>query len=244
MDQTSGFGDYKCAPELFYFEPQKLWYLIWQQQEPAYSTTTTPDNPNSWSTPKRFASNWDSWKAVVKGQYGAIDYWAIADDKNFYIFCTGDDGSVYRSKTTLANFPNGFSALEIVKRFSGTDVIFEGGSHYKVKGTTNTYLHVIEGQGSTGRYFSAWTSEGIEGEWKDYKVGQSNAFIRSTNVTYASGVTDWTDDVSHGEFIRDNPNQNMELDPCKLQFLYQGKAPNSSGEYNLLPYRLGLVTLQ
>jgi hypothetical protein len=156
---------------------------------------------------------------------------------------TGDDGSVYRSKTTLAKFPNGLSTPVIVKTL-GTEIIFEGGSHYKVKGTANTYLHVIEGQGSTGRYFSAWTSEGLEGAWKDYKAGQSTPFIRSNNVTYASGVDDWSDDVSHGEFIRDNPNQYQELDPCNLQFLYQGKSPSSGGAYNTLPYRLGLVTLK
>lgn len=242
MDQTSGFSGYKCAPELFYFEPQDTWYLIWQQQEPAYSTTKTPDDPKSWSTPKKFASNWDSWKAVVKGQYGAIDYWPIADDKNFYIFCTGDDGSVYRSKTTLAQFPNGFSALEIVKRFNGTDVIFEGGSHYKVKGTTNTYLHLVEGQGSGGRYFSAWTSEGLEGEWKDYKVGQNNPFARYNKVSYPAGTEDWTDDVSHGELLRDNPNQIQEVDPCNFILLYQGMKPGSGGDYNSLPYRLGLLT--
>ncbi|MDO5575758.1 MAG: non-reducing end alpha-L-arabinofuranosidase family hydrolase, partial [Fibrobacter sp.] len=57
MDQVNGFGGYKCAPELFYFAPQDLWYLIWQQQDPAYSTTKTPDNPRSWSAPKQFYQN-------------------------------------------------------------------------------------------------------------------------------------------------------------------------------------------
>lgn len=238
MDQVPGFSGYKCAPELFYFEPKKLWYLIWQQQDPAYSTTTTPDDPKSWSTPKPFFSGGMPSKPNLP-----IDYFPIADDDNFYIFFTGDDGKVYRTKTTLANFPSGFGAPAVIKTL-GTEVIFEGSSHYKVKGTPNTYLHLVEGMGSTGRYYSAWTSEGIEGAWKDYKVGQSNPFARSNNVTYAPGVTDWSDDVSHGELLRDNPDQTQELDPCKLQFLYQGKAPGSGGEYNTLPYRLGLLTLQ
>jgi hypothetical protein len=98
--------------------------------------------------------------------------------------------------------------------------------------------------GSTGRYFSAWTSEGIEGAWKDYKTGQSNPFARTNNVTYATGVTDWTNDVSHGELLRDNPNQTQEVDPCNFKLLYQGMAPNSGGDYGLLPYRLGLLTAQ
>jgi hypothetical protein len=238
MDQVPGFSGYKCAPELFYFEPKKLWYLTWQQQDPAYSTTTTPDNPQSWSTPKPFFSG-----SMPNKPNLPIDYFPIADDNNFYIFFTGDDGKVYRIKTTLANFPSGFGAPVVVTT-SGADVIYEGSSHYKVKGTTNTYLHLVEGMGATERYYSAWTSEGIEGEWKEYKVGPSDPFARSNNVTYATGVTDWTDDVSHGELLRDNPNQTQELDPCKLQLLYQGKDPSSGGAYNLLPYRLGLLTLQ
>lgn len=239
MDQTAGFGGYKCAPELFYFEPQDLWYLIWQQQDPAYSTTKTPDNPRSWSTPKRFYSN----GSIPGAPSLPIDYWPIADNNNFYLFFTGDDGKVYRSKTTLANFPNGFGSAVQVKSLA-TSIIFEGSSHYKVKGTANTYLHLVEGMGSTGRYFSAWTSEGIEGAWQDYKVGQTTPFARTNNVTYAPGVTDWSDDVSHGELLRDNPNQKQEVDPCKFQLLYQGKAPSSGGAYENLPYKLGLLTAQ
>lgn len=244
MDQVPGFSGYKCAPELFYMESENLWYLIWQQQDPAYSTTTTPDDPGSWSSPRTFYSgsmpkppNWGSKNWLP------IDYWPIADSENFYIFFTGDDGNIFRIKTSLADFPNGFGTPVIVKTLA-TDVIFEGSSHYKVKGTANTYLHLVEGMGSTGRYYSAWTSEGIEGTWVDYKAGQSNPFARSNNVTYEASVSDWTDDVSHGELLRSNPNQNQEVDPCNLQLLYQGKAPGSGGAYELLPYRLGLLTLQ
>lgn len=238
MDQVPGFSGYKCAPELFYYAPKDLWYLIWQQQDPAYSTTTTPDKPSSWSTPKPFFPS-----GIPNSPKLPIDYWPIADENNFYLFFTGDDGKVYRTKTTLANFPGGFGTPVVVKSLN-TDVIFEGSSHYKIKGTANTYLHIVEGMGSTGRYYSAWTSNGIEGAWQDYKVGQSNPFARTNNVTFAPGVTDWSDDVSHGELLRDNPDQTQELDLCNLRFLYQGKAPNSSGAYELLPYRLGLLTAQ
>ncbi len=241
-------NDYKCAPELFYFEPQKLWYLIWQQQEPAYSTTTTPDKPDSWSTPKTFVSNWEStWKPLTKPEfdYGTIDYWIIADDKNVYLFMTGDDGAVYRSKTSISSFPNGFGTPVVAKSMKGDrSIIFEGSSHYKIKGTDNLYLHVVEGMGGTGRVFSAWTSEGIEGTWKDYRVGTNTPFAGKNNVDFPSGR--WTNDISHGEFIRDNPNQEQILDVCgDMQFLYQGLDPSKENvTYNEKPYRLGLITLK
>ena len=101
---------------------------------PAYSTTKTPDNPNSWSAPKRFYPNGTPGFPSLP-----IDYWPIADDKNFYLFFTGDDGKVYRVKTSLSNFPNGFGSPTVVKTL-GKNIIFEGSSHYKIKGTANTYL--------------------------------------------------------------------------------------------------------
>jgi hypothetical protein len=140
MDQVQGFSGYKCAPELFYFAPQDLWYLIWQQQDPAYSTTKTPDNPNSWSAPKRFYPGGQ----IPKAPQLPLDDWPIADDKNFYLFFTGDDGKVYRVKTSLDKFPEGFGEPVVVKSLN-QNIIFEGSSHYKVKGTANTYLHVVEG---------------------------------------------------------------------------------------------------
>src|SRR6185503_5052725 len=45
---------YFAAPQVFFFEPQGLWYLIYQDGTfgAAYSTTTNIADPNSWSGPR------------------------------------------------------------------------------------------------------------------------------------------------------------------------------------------------
>ena len=235
MDQITGFSGYKCAPELFYFEPQKKWYIL-SQGGPWYSTTTTPDVPTSWSAPKTLFN-------MPTGQAN-IDFFPICDSKNCFLFFTGDDGKLYHTSTTVANFPNGWSNTVVTDLTYKTNVLFEGSSHYKLKGL-NKYLTLIEGMGSRGRTYSAWLADTLAGPWKEWKVGDSNPFASALNVTYASGVTDWTNDVSHGELLRDNPDQTQTVDPCNFQLFYQGQDPKSGvSDYGQLPYRLGLLTAQ
>jgi len=42
--------------------------------------------------------------------------------------------------------------------------------------------------------------------------------------------------------IRAGTDQNMEINSCRMQYLYQGTAPSSGGDYNRLPWRLWLLT--
>jgi endo-1,4-beta-xylanase len=66
------------------------------------------------------------------------------------------------------------------------------------------------------------------------------ALTRRVRCTFPG--TPWTQDIRSGEAIRSGYDQNVTLSPCKLQYLYQGVAPGSSGGYNSLPSRIGLLT--
>jgi enterochelin esterase-like enzyme len=235
MDTVPGFGGYKCAPEVFYFAPQKMWYYIFQTQRPAYSTSETPDDPRSWTVPQPF------WTPDIPTPRLPIDYHCIGDGEHMYLFFTGDDGNFYRSRTPYAEFPKGFGSPVIAMR--GTrETVFEGSFTYKIKGV-DKYLTCVEALSPT-RFFRAYVADTLDGEW--YPVEGFDTFQQPFagihNVTFEAGVEPWTGQISHGEMIRETNDERMILDPNNLLFLYQGIAnADNRGDYGRLPYRLGLL---
>ncbi|EEP69731.1 glycosyl hydrolase [Micromonospora sp. ATCC 39149] len=60
-------------------------------------------------------------------------------------------------------------------------------------------------------------------------------------MTFPAGV--WSAAVSHGELVRAGYDERMEIDPQRLQLLYQGVDVAGAGTpYALLPWRIGLLT--
>ena len=117
---------------------------------------------------------------------------------------------------------------DAVVAIQGTkDTLFEGGSTYHLKGK-NAYLTLIEAFGPTGnRYYRSFVASTLEGTWVPLADSWTNPFAGKTNVTFDGG-TAWTNDISHGEMIRDGYDQNLEIDPANLQFLYQGVDPSQT----------------
>ncbi|MFF4800465.1 non-reducing end alpha-L-arabinofuranosidase family hydrolase [Streptomyces sp. NPDC001351] len=240
LDRTAIGTGYRAAPQVFYYAPQRLWYLVYQTGNASYSTNSDISNPNGWSAPRNFYS---SMPDVIRQHIGGgnwVDMWVICDSANCYLFSSDDNGHLYRSQTTVGQFPNGFTNTVIAAQDANKYALFEASNVYKVQGS-NQYLLLIEAIGSDGRrYFRSWSASSLAGSWAPLAASESNPFARASNVTFPAGA--WSRDISHGEMIRAGYDQTLTIPACKLQYLYQGKDPGAGGDYNSLPWRLGLLT--
>ncbi|GAB3660758.1 non-reducing end alpha-L-arabinofuranosidase family hydrolase [Glycomyces tarimensis] len=244
LSQTAIGDRYAAAPQVFYFEPRDEWYLIYQTGLPSYSLLSDPSRPQSATAPSDFMS---AYPPIVTDNAGSggyvVDHWITCDDVKCYMFYNNDNNYFFRSETTVEEFPNGFGDTVVVMSDPGNNRIFEAVNVYRV-GDSGEYLMMIEGIGSDGRrYFNSWTADSLDAignEWTPLAASESNPFARADNVTFPQGA--WTQDISHGELIRDGYDQTLTIDPCDLQFLYQGMDPGSSGDYSQLPWKLGLLT--
>jgi hypothetical protein len=240
LDLTLG---YHGAPQIFFFEPEQTWYLIYQAEDasrglaygPCYSTNRDIADPDSWTRPEPLYQ-------VPPGQKAGLDFWVICDRQHAFLFFTTLNGKMWQAQTALDQFPNrGWSEPRVVLESD----IFEASHTYKLTGI-DQYLTLIEAQdGRKRRYYKAFVADSLDGAWKPLAASREQPFASTANVKPPRDA--WTDSYSHGELIRSGINQRLEVAPARLQFLFQGASADEyqkSGDYGSIPWKLGILELQ
>ncbi len=248
------------APQIFYFEPEKLWYLIAQipvegrpNLQPVYLTTQDIEDPYGWSKPqiiKTQKTNDGFW----------IDFWVICDDKKAHLFYTDHEGSLFRFECPLNEFPEGFADKkdETVLTERGENSIGRWRMHeashiYYVK-STGKYLNLLEAVyphptrryywESRNRFMFAMMADKLEGPW--YRVEpDNNEFMGDPAYLFSpDGSRSVLDQVSHPELIRSGYDQRMEIDDLNLELLFQAFDADTIGsgyDYTYLPWKLRVM---
>jgi len=231
VDSARGIRSlYAVSPQVFYFEPQKLWYLIYHTRDayyqPMFSTTKTIDQPLSWSGPSLLVEKTDTAKW--------IDFWVICDDSSAYLYYTRAHKDVYVMTTNITDFPKGFSQPS--KIFSG---VHESSHVYKVKGKQE-YDMIYELRTDNIRSFGMAVAQHPLGPWNRI----SDEYATGAQLQFPNGVERWTDQISQGEIIRTGNDQWLEYDPQETRIIIQGMLKSEQGTlpYGLYPWNLGIIT--
>ncbi|MEY9996517.1 hypothetical protein ABIE67_008549 [Streptomyces sp. V4I8] len=178
---------YRAAPQVFYFAPQNLWYMVYQTGPPTYSASTNPADPRSWSAPRLLMSEEPQIVKDNKGDGTWIDFWVICDTANCHLFFSDDNGHIYRAQTSLGNFPTGFGNTQIVMSDTKNN-LFEATNVYKVSGS-NQYLLLQEAISNTSgrRYFRSFTSTSLTGNWTPWPPRRTNPSPAATTSPSPAG---------------------------------------------------------
>ena len=231
---------YFCAPQVFYFTPQKKWYLICQAADeawgepayrPAFSTTTDIGDPNSWT---KLQPMYDTKPENITGW---LDFWVICDEAKAHLFFTSLDGKMWRAETSLAEFPKGWSTPQVVL----TGGHLRGQPHVPARGAEQVpdarrgperpRLAVLQGLRRRPARRRLAAAGGREGRRLRLDAERD------------AGADRWTDVVSHIELLRSGHDEKLEVDPANLRFIFQGvlEKDRQGKAYGAIPWKLGLM---
>ena len=236
LDLTPG---YHGAPQIFFFEPHKKWYLIYQAEDasrglkygPCFSTNDDITKPQNWTLPQPLY-------VVPEGTRAGLDFWVICDQEKAHLFFTTLNGKMWRAETSLASFPSDGWSTPVVALQAD---IFEASHTYSVAGR-NQFLTIVEAQGNRRRYFKGFVAERLDGKWTPLAASTDFSLVSPLNVINQS--ESWATSYSHGEFIRATHTQELLLAPDGMKLLFQGANDHDYRikSYGQIPWKLGILS--
>ncbi|HBE67893.1 MAG TPA: glycoside hydrolase [Planctomycetaceae bacterium] len=230
--------DYHGAPQIFYFQPHDKWYLVYQAADesrglkygPCFSTSSTIDDPTSWTKPEPLY-------VVPEGEKAGLDFWVICDEQHAHLLFTSLNGQMWHAQTELRDFPNrNWTKPKVVLQAD----IFEASHTYKLNGL-DAYLTLVEAQNGKRRYFKFFAAKQLSGPWLPVAATRKRPAVSVTNVVNQN--QSWATSYSHGEILRSGYDQRMQIEPESLQILFQGASDPEyqQGGYGDITWRLGLL---
>lgn len=246
------------AVQVFYFEPQGLWYLVGHVTRgrkktihPVYVTNPDIGNVKGWSKPQ----------PLIGPRPGAekfyIDFWVICDEQNAHLFYTDHIRNVYRIETPLEQFPHGLNTENETlamtahgKDENGPWHLHEACHVYRVE-SDGRYLALLEGAythptnarywDSRNRFMFAMMSERLEGPWTRAELHENDFLAEGARLVNKQGQPVALHQVSHPELIRGGCNQRLEIKDYHLDMIFQAFDASDTPEdydYDMLPWQL------
>jgi len=248
------------APQVFFFEPHQLWYMVAQtlvegrpDLMPIYLTNPHIEDIRGWSSPRILET-----RKTHNGFW--IDFWVICDREKAHLFYTDHEGSLFRFECPVEEFPHGFADKkeETVLTVRGENStgrwrMHEASHIYYVK-SHDCYLNLMEAVyphptreyywDSRNRFLFGMVAEKLEGPWTRIEAELNEFLGDPANLFLEDGSRAAYDQVSHPELIRWGYDQRLEIGDFNLTLLFQAFDADSIGpeyDYNYLPWKLMIM---
>ncbi len=229
------------CPQVFYFEPAKRWFMVFQSFDPGrkpavrpmFSTSPDISDPGQWSRAQPMTIPFAQFDSLWR------DFWVICDEEDAYLFYTTGDGRVYRCRGPLDEFPRKWNPPLLCLKGD-----FISSAHIYRVGKLRRYLMLATAADLHRRYIKAYINTRLDEGWDDLCVSLTKPMAGAANVRLLTPMTaQWTDTLAEAELVRDGVDQTQTVDPKKLRMIFTGcleseRAGKAPGE---IPWKIGII---
>ncbi|WP_395741229.1 non-reducing end alpha-L-arabinofuranosidase family hydrolase [Prosthecobacter sp.] len=213
------------VPQVFFYRPQSRWHLIgmmpdktgrYPKMAPCLCTNADITQPPGWSAPEVLDVPPPQDDAKPVKQW--IDFWVICDAEKAHLFVTSDGGRLWRSETTLAKYPHGWSAPVIA--LSG-DFIYAPHVYRHDAAGKESYLLTLTARAADGMpYQQSYTADRLDAAWRPAVAKAETPFAGRANVQFDDSL--WQGDINHGEPVRQGSDERQILEANFTGFIFHG----------------------